>query len=276
MTREGSGRAPGKLLRIVLVSPHRDDAAFSLALSIAAWRREGHHVTIVNVFTRSLYAPLSDADSLHENDRLSYVSAMRKREDEAFLRQVPGTTMVDLNIKDAPLRLHCSSDVVCDIPVDPKDGAFPKIHKALKEQIAGEKTVLVLPLALGHHVDHRVARDASLDLSVNLPCAFYEDLPYATREGVSIDLDRFRRDVDSKYHEHLFPVVCRHASTIAWKRKIALGYCSQIQEDIADLISNFASRYHGNERIWANEAFTSLVKTEHLGRLEKNPQPLPA
>ena len=265
-----------KPLKIIVLSPHRDDAAFSLALSIGAWLRDGHAVTIVNVFTRSLYAPYSDAESVHENDRLSYVSAMRKKEDEAFLRQIPGAAMVDLNIKDAPLRLHCSADIVCDMPVDPADGAFAKIAKALAKQTSAANTALVLPLALGHHVDHRVARDASLELSANIPCAFYEDLPYATRDGVSIDLQRFREDVDVKYHESLSPVVCYHTSSIAWKRKVALGYSSQIGEDIADLVSNFAHRYHGNERIWANEAFIAQVKANHLGKLDKHPEALPA
>ncbi len=276
MPTETPKTRPSKPLKIVVLSPHRDDAAFSLGLSIGAWLRDGHSVTIVNAFTRSLYAPYSDAESVHENDRLSYVSAMRKKEDEAFLRHIPGATMVDLNIKDAPLRLHCSSDIVCDMPVDPADGAFAKIAKGLAKQTAGSNTALVLPLALGHHVDHRVARDASLELSANMPCAFYEDLPYATRDGVSIDLQRFREDVGARYHEHLAPVVCYHSSSIAWKRKVALGYSSQIGEDIADLVSNFANRYHGNERIWANEAFTAQVKTSHLGKVERNPEPLPS
>ena len=267
---------PHERLKIFVLSPHRDDAAFSLSLSIGAWLRDGHSVTIVNVFTRSLYAPYSDAESVHENDRLSYVSAMRKKEDEDFLKHIPGATMVDLNIKDAPLRLHCSSDIVCDMPVDPNDGAFAKINKALAKHTSVPGAALVLPLALGHHVDHRVARDASLPLSAELPCAFYEDLPYATRDGVSIDLQRFREDVDAKYHEHLYPVVCYHSSSIAWKRAVALGYTSQIREDIADLVSNFAQRYHGNERIWANDAFIKLAKADHLGRVEKHPESLPA
>ncbi len=263
-------------VRIVILSPHRDDACFSLALSIGAWLRDGHDVTIMNVFTRSLYAPYSDADSVHDNDRLSYVSAMRRKEDEAFLRHIPGARMVDLNIKDAPLRLHCSSDTVCDMPVNPADGAFAKIHKAVSRHAGSGGAALVLPLALGHHVDHRVARDASLALSAALPCAFYEDLPYATRPGVSIDLQRFRADVDAKYHEHLHPVVCYHSKSIAWKRSLALGYTSQIREDVADLVSGFAQRYHGNERIWANDAFIALAKAEHLGRLDKHADPLPA
>ena len=265
-----------KSLKIVVLSPHRDDAAFSLALSIGAWLRDGHAVTIVNVFTRSVYAPYSDVDSVHENDRLSYVSAMRKKEDEAFLRHISGATMVDLNIKDAPLRLHCSSDLVCDMPVNPNDGAFAKIAKALAKQTACNNIAMVLPLALGHHVDHRVARDASLELSTNMPCAFYEDLPYATRDGVAIDLQRFRKDVDARYHEHLAPVVCYHSASVAWKRKVVLGYTSQIREDLADLISNFAHRYHGNERIWANEAFSAQLATNHLGKVEKHPEPLPS
>ncbi len=251
-------------LNILVLSPHRDDAAFSLALSIDAWLRQGHSVTIINVFTRSLYAPFSDAESVHENDRLSYVSAMRRKEDEAFLRQVNGATMVDLNIKDAPLRLHCSADIVCDVPVDPADGAFAKIQKALIKYTSRPDTALVLPLALGNHVDHRVVRDASLPASVGFACAFYEDLPYAARPGVAVDLRRFREEVDTRYHKHLHPVVCSHGRGIAWKRTIALGYSSQIREDLANRVSDFAHRYHGNERIWADDTFLALVKADHL------------
>jgi hypothetical protein len=60
---------------------------------------------------------------------------MRRREDELFLKQIPGAKptnifMMDLNIKDAPLRLQCSSDVVCDMEVNPEDPAIAKIRKS--------------------------------------------------------------------------------------------------------------------------------------------------
>ena len=247
---------------ILILSPHRGDAAFSLALSMSAWLLGGHSVTIMNVFTRSVYAPYSDAESVHENDRLSYVSAMRRKEDQAFLRQLPGAKMIDLNIKDAPLRLHCSADVVCDIPPNPADGAFAKIHKAMAKHAGKDGAALVIPLALGRHVDHRVVRDAALPLSARLPCAFYEDLPYATDDGVSADLQGFREDVRSQYHHDLCSFICQHKRSTAWKRKIALGYTSQVSDERADLISSFAERYNGHERIWATESFRVIAHLE--------------
>ena len=269
-------------MNIIVLSPHRDDAAFSLAISIDHWLAVGHKVTLLNVFTKSVYAPYSDAESVHENDRLSYVSAMRKREDEQFLKRIRGAEMMDLNIKDAPIRLHCDSSIVCDMDVSPADTCIPKIRKALstlRAQTNG-KLALVLPLGLGHHVDHRTARDAALLLSTTVPCAFYEELPYALRDGVSIDLTRFREDAATRLHEPLVPVLCHgtHTRPTEYKRRIALLYSSQIDASIADLIANFAHRYHGAERLWANESWLSIASAEKLSNRQRDHEgePLPA
>ena len=269
-------------MNILVLSPHRDDAAFSLTLSIHHWLAVGHRVTVLNCFTRSLYAPYSDAETVHENDRLAYVSALRKREDEEFLKHIPGASMIDLNIKDAPIRLHCDSSIVCDMEVNPEDTAIPKIRKAIAK-LADEQhafSALVLPLGLGHHVDHRVARDASLPLTTSLPCAFYEELPYATREGVRVDLSRFREDANTRLHEPLFPVLCHgtHTRPTELKRKIAMLYASQIDGALADTIANFSHRYHGAERQWANEAWVKVAAHEHLSTRQRDPEaePLPA
>jgi LmbE family N-acetylglucosaminyl deacetylase len=138
-------------LHILVLSPHRGDAAISLAQTIATWLAAGHAVTILNIFTRSLEAPFSDADSVHPNDRLAYVSAMRRREDEAFHRHIPRATLLDLT-----------------------DGAFPKIQKALTKHIT-PNTALVIPLALNPHIDHRVTHQAALTFTATHPHALYED-----------------------------------------------------------------------------------------------------
>src|ERR1700712_1293299 len=162
-------------LNILVLSPHRDDAAFSLSLSIAHWLSAGHRVTLLNVFTRSLHAPYSDADTVHQNDRLTYISAMRKKEDEAVLKRLPGLTMLDLNLKDAPIRLRCDDSAVHTLEPDLNDTAIPKIRKAIPAQVEAPRPLhaLVLPLALGNHVDHRVVRDAALSFAAILPSAFY-------------------------------------------------------------------------------------------------------
>ena len=272
----GTGSETQDRLNIFVLSPHRDDAAFSLSLSIDAWLREGHSITIINIFTRSLYAPYLDTRAIPENALLTHISAVRKREDNHFIRHIPRAKMIDLDLNDAPLRLNCTSVMVCDMPVDLKDEAFAEIGKALTALAGVPAAVLLIPLALGHHVDHRVVRDAALPFSADLPCAFYEDLPYATRDGASIDLKRFRDDVDAKYQKHLHPVVCYHSRSVDWKRTVVLEYTSQILDEAAQRISNFAHRYRGNERIWANDKFINLVKISHLGRVDDHFESLPA
>lgn len=268
-------------MKILVLSPHRDDAAFSLSLSIIHWLGLDNSVILLNCFTRSLYAPFSDVDQSHPNDRLSYVSAMRRREDESFLRRTPGAngknfSMVDLNIKDAPLRLRCSSDVVCDMPVHPEDSAVSKIRKVMTRLTLSSKVdALVLPLALGHHVDHRTARDAALPFSLTMPCAFYEDLPYATRQGVRVDLEAFQADAATRLHESLSPVLCHAPEGAAIKRRLSLGYTSQIDSDTADLISSFAERYDGGERLWANSAWLDLAALTQISSPQLQTQSLP-
>ena len=251
------------------------------------WLAAGHAVTLLNVFTRSLYAPYSDGDAQPEAKRLDYISALRKREDEAFLEALGGgVRMVDLDVVDAPIRLECDSSIVCDMDVRPDDPAMPVIRRKLEQMAhthghgAPEDSALVLPLGLGHHVDHRTARDAALPLTPDLPCAFYEELPYATRDGVRVDLSRFREDAATRLHEELSPVLVHgtHTRPTELKRRLAMTYQSQIDGVLADTISNFSQRYKGAERMWANEAWLKIAGREKLSTRQADPErePLPA
>ena len=152
-------------MKITVVSPHRGDAAFALGLSIGAWLREGHAVEVVSCFTRSEFAPYSDVGSVHRNDRVSFVTAVRKREDEEWRKQLARErgaakfTITDLNLKDAPLRLHVGANEVFGRAADASEKVASKIRRALEMSKAG---AWVLPLGLGGHVDHVTARDVAL------------------------------------------------------------------------------------------------------------------
>jgi len=254
-------------LKILILSPHRDDAAFSLSIAITNWLTARHVVTILNVFTRSRYAPYSDADFVHENDQLSYVSAMRLREDENFLRRITETLpkglksnlhMIDLNLKDAPIRLRIPLEELSDTPVSPTDPAIEKIRKTLvKQSEAGAMEALVVPAALGKHVDHLTVREAAIPFTSTIPAAFYEDLPYATTHpSAATDLELLRESAEQR-NESLSPVIYQIESAVERKRELILGYASQIDDDAGTLISNFAARYNGGERLWANQAWLS-------------------
>lgn len=252
-------------LKILILSPHRDDAAFSLAIAITNWLTARHTVTILNVFTRSRYAPYSDAAFVHENDELSYVSAMRLREDEHFLRRITQNLpkglkknlhMVDLNLKDAPIRLRIPLEELSDTSVNPIDHAIEKIRKAItKQSEAGAMNALVLPAALGNHIDHLTVREAAVLFTTGIPTAFYEDLPYAsTHPSAATDLENLREAAE-KRNQPLAPVIYQIESAVERKHKLVLGYVSQIDEEAGTLISKFAIRYNGGERLWASRSW---------------------
>jgi hypothetical protein len=252
-------------LKILILSPHRDNAAFSLSIAITNWLTARHTITIFNVFTRSRYAPYSDAAFVHENDQLSYVSAMRLREDEHFLRRITETLpkglksnlhMVDLNLKDAPIRLRIPLEELNDTPVNPADPAIEKIRKTLARQSeAGAMEALVLPAALGNHIDHLTVREAATPFVSTIPAAFYEDLPYATTHpSAATDLESLRESTEQR-NEPLSPAIYQIEAAVERKRKLILGYASQIDDEAGTLISDFANRYDGGERLWANQAW---------------------
>jgi hypothetical protein len=235
------------------------------------WLTARHAVTLLNVFTRSRYAPYSDAAFVHENDELSYVSAMRLREDELFLRRIKESLpkglknnlhMLDLNLKDAPIRLRVPIDQLCNTPVNSVDPSLEKIRKALTRQSElGAMEALVLPAGLGNDVDHLTVREAATPFVASLPTAFYEDLPYlATHHSATADLEALKSAATER-DDPLSEIVCRAgesaADAVVRKRKLVLNYASQIDEEAGVAISNFATRYGGGERLWANRLWHS-------------------
>jgi hypothetical protein len=52
-------------------------------------------------------------------------------------------------------------------------------------------------------------------------------------------------------------VLYQFDSAVERKRKLIVGYASQIDDNAGALISTFAKRYNGGERLWANQAWLS-------------------
>lgn len=219
---------------------------------------------MLNCFTQSDYAPFSDADSLHSNDRVSFVSALRKREDTAWSKLLqPRPEIVDLDLLDAPLRLSCPVHEVFAAEIRPGDRALARVAGAIaKLARMGDpgKLAFVLPLAMGGHIDHRVTRQAGLEALANVTfsVAFYEDLPYAAREGAEGEI----AETTASTALPLRPLVIGEATAdaaeaMAEKRRMAECYDSQINSEEAAQIAQFAAHYGGRERVWCNDAWWS-------------------
>jgi LmbE family N-acetylglucosaminyl deacetylase len=179
--------------------------------------------------------------------------------------------MVDLNLKDAPIRLRIPLGELSDTPVNPADAAIEKIRKAITKQSEAEAMqALVLPAGLGNHIDHLTVREAAMSFATSIPSAFYEDLPYATTHpSAATDLDALREAAEQR-NKPLSPVVYRIDSATERKRKLILGYASQINDEAGTVISEFAARYNGGERLWANQAWLNTFVADQIEGMNSN------
>lgn len=259
-------------MKIVIVSPHRDDAAFSLGLSVERWLSAGHTVQLLNCFTQSEYAPYSDAESLHSNDRKSFVSALRKREDVAWNKLLGSRLLItDLDLLDAPLRLACGIEDVLTVEIRPGDRAVARVAGAIAK-LARNGAAIAVPLAVGGHIDHRVTHAAALEALSTTPAAlaFYEDLPYAARPGAGEGIPELAACAGLE----LKPSFADQSSSepqvqAAQKYRVVQCYDSQIDSEVATQTAAFSARYGGRERIWANPAWCAAGLThEHTQELD--------
>jgi LmbE family N-acetylglucosaminyl deacetylase len=252
-------------VKITVISPHRGDAAFALGLAIRAWLLAGHAVEVVSCFTRSEFAPYSDVGTVHRNDRVSFVTAVRKREDEEWRKQMERLgregaakfAITDLNLKDAPLRLHVGANEVFGRVADASEKVVSKIRIALERSKAG---AWVLPLGLGGHVDHVTAREVALSAlgPEARPVAFYEELPEAGVvgvEGIDAATLSLTLAVQGKLEPEFAGGGAAVEDAVGKKRRVAWCYDSQVDEAKTTEIAEACRRYEGRERLWANAAW---------------------
>lgn len=161
---------------IVVVSPHLDDAV----LSVPCWIAErGREVAVLTVFS--------------EGDDAGY--AGRRAEDIAACDAL-GVRAVHLGLRDAPYRLGVERSFrgLVFSEVDARDGMA--VGREIAEAVArlgGD--VVVLPLGVGEHVDHRVVHAAHAIFGGRV--GFYEDRPYAdVRHAVRARFARLGASVD--------------------------------------------------------------------------------
>ena len=229
---------------VTLISPHLDDAAFSLGLTTTRLWEIDSRLTIINCYTVTQYAPYSTETSI------SAVSKVRMSEDIVFVEQIPFVVVVyNLSRLDAPLRLGIN-DVCSERDFDRVDHSEADALSAELSPLIGSEALFV-PLALGNHIDHRIARNATLMVRAQGLIGFFEDLPYAahcTSEHIRATV----REIEIAINAKLYPVILRCPDALARKRRIVEVYKSQIAEPEITSILIHAHTYGGGERMWVN------------------------
>lgn len=233
----------------LVVSPHPDDAVWSLGGFIAAEVEAGRPVTVMTVFGGSV-----ELDPGSEVWRRLAATAPRFRENRAALSDL-GADDVHLSFVDAALRsdegVGTSPDsgggrcrrfaVATPDELFVPDGAT--LDEGLISQVAQAivrhtepDTVVHAPFGTGRHVDHLIARRAAertgrqhLRYYADVPYVFGGDVPRPTDlliERRPIDIDRWLRAA-SRYRSQIRALFDRstafESGLRAWAERCAAG-----------------------------------------------------
>jgi LmbE family N-acetylglucosaminyl deacetylase len=169
--------------KVLILSPHCDDIAFSLGASMMA-REWGDDVTGVVIFSESRYSLSRGWD----ND-VSEQTAVRNDEERAAAA-LGGYRVEFLAFPEPGVRPGYTqvTDIFSSDLDFTRDPVWESVDERLRARLAefdaaGGGTVLS-PLGVGRHVDHRITAAAFRAALPRLPRvapAFYEDLPYVAR-----------------------------------------------------------------------------------------------
>ena len=169
-------------MRVVAVSPHLDDAAFSVGGTLARLADAGHEVTVITCFTRSVPGPTGFALACQTDKGLGpevdYL-ALRRAEDRAAMA-VLGAQPVHLDLPEAPHRGYAGApDLFAG--VHPDDEVWREVAALLADVPAD---LLLAPQALGAHVDHLQVQRAVAGLQ--RARAWWRDSPYVLRDPAAV------------------------------------------------------------------------------------------
>jgi hypothetical protein len=167
-------------VRILVLSPHFDDAPLSLGQSLLDGSLARHQVTVGVVFGRTNWTQWFYPTP----GRAPLVSAIRCGE-EAVAAARFGFRLRVGGRREAILRTgDLSPDAILDPTFDPTtSGELPAVVELARRWAAASEVVLA-PAGLGHHVDHRLVTAAATQLAAGgARVGFYEDRPYACSMG---------------------------------------------------------------------------------------------
>ena len=269
---------PDAVASLVILSPHRDDAAFSTGTLLQAASIAHLPVTILNIFTVSAYAPFAGSSLSTEA-----ITSLRLAEDRAVIAHLSTSiSLRDLSLLDAPLRLEIRDDQVVSGPLSPQQLADQAGRTAASLPDLANIGLLLVPLALGAHIDHIIARDAGM-LSVQPDrIGFYQDLPYASRVHSAEALDRetstILAELNTRLGSTLEPWLVSNTTERDGKRDLVACYPTQVTTETMEEIVNW-TRTLGGERFYlslqAASRLTTLLPQLILRRAKDDPTSRP-
>jgi LmbE family N-acetylglucosaminyl deacetylase len=162
-------------VRVLIVSPHFDDAPLSLGQSMIDGALSPHRVTVGIVFGRTSWVRWFHPT----RSRAPVVGAIRRAEELHAAARFRYRVRI-AGFEEAMLRLD-TTDAADYLDHDFDAAASPLLPAVLQviDRWSGEADQVVFPLGVGGHVDHLLCATAGRSLwERGTPVAFYEERPY--------------------------------------------------------------------------------------------------
>ena len=239
----------------IVISPHADDAAYSIGglIQKSIFKSQIH---ILTLFGRSNFRRKSG----FESDWRS-VTRLRKREDTTFAMRI-GVGLTYFDFPEAGLRIGPEQDIFTN-----------SVHAtvAIPEKLSARARVLfdrlrprclIAPLAIGGHRDHLIARQlaATEARQRRLPLFYYEDLPYVAYLSPR-ELTAHTRSLDRKLRAAYVPI------DLEAKLNNLTLYRSQISAEELQIVSRYTVRLpQPAERLWSAASQLELLRIPQTPR----------
>jgi LmbE family N-acetylglucosaminyl deacetylase len=241
------------MVPLSIVSPHRDDAAFSMGVTLETFTLHKVSFRLVSCFTVSNFAPYAGTNDVEAITRL------RGTEDQRFLEALSlEDQVIDLQRIDAPIRRSENFQQAC------RRGSFFQEDQAETDSLAGvlrgssSGAPMILPLGLGAHIDHRIAKAAGMAAAADPAVGFYEEMPYAQwgcDAGILLEVRNTERQLQRK----LMPVSVPAKDFRAAKLRLIRPYSSQVSLQEMHLMADYGASGGRGERLWITaELYTVL------------------
>ena len=173
---------------VLFLSPQLDDVAFSCGGTAARLAASGVRCHVLTLFTRSVPRPAGFALACQTDKGIpadvDYL-ALRRAEDAAAMRAL-GAEPVYGSLPEAPHRGYGSAAELFGPLREGDDGIVLEAAAVIASAVASSAPALVVaPLGMGGHVDHRQALRALAVAGIRAPVTGYRDTPYALRDPLA-------------------------------------------------------------------------------------------
>jgi len=246
----------------VVLSPHLDDAALSCGGQIADRVMGGERVLIVTVFAgdepQAARSPL--AQEIHRSWRLGKAAMAERRAEDVEACGILGADWAHWPFCDAIHRREPASGRPLYKSLGELMGRPHSVDQELVQHIADRLAglapiqALLVPLAVGSHVDHLLTRRAAESVFGAARLVYYEDYPYSRRPHAverALETDRSGASWRSE-------LILTSRSAVRKKMAAVDAYRSQLRSlfwgrRLARLSLWWRWRTRGGERVWVRE-----------------------